>query len=167
MFQEPPKERSFPTTAVAIAAVAVLILVAVLVALARRKGPALDETQPQPVAPYAEKLEITNPQLSAASNLTGATATYIDGHVTNTGDRTVTGVTVQVAFANANGGAAQLAAAPMRIVRAREPEVDTVLLADAPLKPGAGADFRLIFENVSDAWDQKQPAMQAIRVDTR
>jgi len=37
----------------------------------------------------------------------------------------------------------------------------------APLAPGTEADFRLIFEGVSDSWNNQPPNIRLIRVSTR
>ena len=39
--------------------------------------------------------------------------------------------------------------------------------APAPLAPGAGADFRLIFEGVGDNWNQKAPTLEIVQVSTK
>ena len=41
--------------------------------------------------PYAASLPITNVVMSESGNLAGGKVTYIDGHITNTGNKTVTG----------------------------------------------------------------------------
>ena len=50
-----------------------------------------------------------------------------------------------------------------------EPAVTAKLpaVSAAPVAPGAGADFRLIFEGVTDAWNQQPPALQVTGVSTR
>ena len=50
--------------------------------------------------PYAAKLQIGGVRLSQADNMIGGTVTYIEGTVTNAGDKTVTGATVEVTFKN-------------------------------------------------------------------
>jgi hypothetical protein len=45
--------------------------------------------------------------------------------------------------------------------------VDTQPLSAAPLAPGAGADFRLIFEGVGDNWNQKAPTLEIVQVSTK
>jgi hypothetical protein len=168
MFSEGPKaERTFPLTAVAIAAVAIAILVTVLILLARRHGPAVDWTKPHLAAAYADNLEITNLQMSESTSLSGGKSTYIDGRLSNKGDKTVTGVLVQVGFPNDSGMPPQLEVAPIQLIRIREPEVDTQPLSAAPIPPGGSADFRLIFENVSDNWNEQQPQMVAVQVQTK
>lgn len=166
MFHEPPHERSFPTTAVVIAAVAIIILVVVLVGLGRRHGEVIDPSKPQAAAAYAANLAFSRIDMSASSNMAGGTSTYIDGHVQNNGPQTVTGITMQLSFPS-DVGPAQLLTAPVQIIRIREPEVDTEPVSAAPIAPGKGADFRLIFETVGDQWNNKQPGMQAIAVSTK
>ncbi len=166
MFSDPTPERSFPTTAVAIASVAVVLLVAVLVMLARR-GPVAQPNTLQPVAAYGDSLEVSNVEMSESTSLSGGKSTYIDGHIANKGDKTVTGITVQVLFANDAGTAPQIETVPLNLVRTREPYVDTEPISAAPLAPGGEADFRLIFENIQESWNQQTPAMRAVQVFTR
>ena len=117
-------------------------------------------------ADYASNLELTNLQPSQSESLSGGRSTYLDGHIVNHGNQTVTGVTVQAAF-GVDGGTAQTLTAPLSLIRTREPYVDTQPLSAAPLAPGAGADFRLIFEGVGDSWDQKTPTLQITQVSTK
>jgi hypothetical protein len=164
LFREPPPEKSFPTAAVSIAAVVVVIaIVALVVAGRHRAGPGGGAAGG---AAYAANLELTNLQPSQSESLSGGRSTYLDGHIVNHGNQTVTGVTVQAVF-GVDGGQPQTLTAPVSIIRTRQPYVDTQPLSAAPLAPGAGADFRLIFEGVSDSWDQKVPALQIVQVSTK
>lgn len=160
LFKEPPREKSFPTAAVSIAAVVVVIVIVALLVVGRRgSGPAAG-------AAYATNLELTNLQPSQSESLSGGRSTYLDGHIVNHGNQTVTGVTVQAAF-GVDGGQPQMLTAPVSVIRTREPYVDTQPLSAAPLAPGAGADFRLIFEGVGDNWDQKTPTVKILEVSTK
>jgi hypothetical protein len=166
MFAEPAKEKSFPTTAVAIAAVAVAILVTVIVLMTRRPaGPPAGTLLP--IAAYADNLEVSNVEMSESSSLSGAKSTYIDGHIANKGDKTVTAVTLQVSFANDTAMPPQIELVPLNLVRTRQPYIDTEPISAAPLAPGAEADFRLIFESVGDNWNQQTPAMRAVQISTK
>ena len=167
MFAEPPRERSFPTTAVTIAAVAVAILVAALLLMGRRDGRALNPNVEQPLAAYAPSLALSNLQMSESTSLSGGKSTYIDGHIANHGGSTVTGITVQVLFANDSAMPPQMQTVPLSLIRAREPYVDTQPVSVAPLVPGGQADFRLIFENIGDNWNGQQPAIHLVQVTTR
>jgi hypothetical protein len=160
MFSEPPQEKSFPTTAVSIAAVAVLLLAALLILMSRRA--------PAPVtnAAYAPNLAITGIQMSEADSQTGGKLIYIDGRITNRGPATVTAIRVQVAFPN-DQGSAQTETVPVNIIYMREPYLDTRPVAASPLAPGAGADFRLIFDDIADSWNQQLPQIQITQVSTK
>jgi hypothetical protein len=164
LFREPPREKSFPTAAVSIAAVAVVIVIVALVVVGRHAaGPS---GGPAGGAAYANNLELTNLQPSQSESLSGGRSTYLDGHIVNHGSQTVTGVTVRAVFGE-DGGTAQTLTAPVSVIRTREPYVDTQPLSAAPLAPGGGADIRLIFEGVSESWDQKTPTLQILQVSTK
>jgi len=166
MFTDPAPARNFPTTAVAIAAVAVLILVAALVLLERR-GPAAPSPHTlQPVAAYASNLPVSNLQMSESSSMSGGKQTYIEGHIANHGSQTVTGITVQVVFANDTRMAPQIETGPLNLIYMRQPYVDTRPVTASPMAPGAEADFRLIFDDVSDNWNQQLPEIRIVQVES-
>lgn len=166
LFADPVPARSFPTTAVAIAAVAVLILVAALVLLDRR-GPAPSPHTLQPIAAYASSLEVSNLQMSESSSMSGGKQTYIEGHIANHGTQTVTGITVQVIFGNDTHMAPQIETGPLNLIYMRQPYVDTRPVSASPIAPGTAADFRLIFDDVSDNWNQQLPEIHLVQVATR
>jgi hypothetical protein len=167
LFNEPPPTRSFPTTAVAIAAVAIAILVAVLVLLGRRPegGPARNAMLP--AAAYAPNLVLSNLQMSESSSMSGGKQTYIEGHIANRGPATVTGITVQVIYANEVRMPAQIETGPLNMIYMRDPYVDTRAVSASPLAPGAEGDFRLIFDDVNENWNQQLPQIHITHVATR
>jgi hypothetical protein len=116
---------------------------------------------------YASQLTIGNLQMSEATNFTGSKVTYVDGVITNKGDKTVTGVYVVVTFHNDIGEPPQKTPMPLSLIRTREPYVDIEPVAAEPLKPGDSHEFRLIFDHVSPTWNQQYPAVQATRIQTR
>jgi hypothetical protein len=117
--------------------------------------------------PYAANLTIGNLAMSESSNLSGGKVTYLDGHITNHGNRTVTGITVQILFRDAAHEVAQNETQALQIIRTRDPYVDVEPLSAAPLKPAGGADFRLVFDTVPDQWDGAYPDIRIIHVDSR
>jgi hypothetical protein len=167
LFTDPVPARTFPTTAVAIAAVAILILVAALVLLERRGPVAPSPHTLQPVAAYASNLPISNLQMSESTSMSGGKQTYLEGHIANHGPSTVTGITVQVVFANDTHMAPQIETGPLNIIYMRQPYVDTRAVSASPIAPGAEADFRLIFDDVSDNWNQQLPQIRIAQVETR
>ncbi len=81
----------------AIAAVVVVIAIVALLVVGRH-GPG-----PAGGAAYAANLEMTNLQVSQSESLSGGRSTYVDGHVANHGNKTVTGATVEAQFASDGG----------------------------------------------------------------
>jgi hypothetical protein len=116
---------------------------------------------------YSGNLPISNLHMSESSNLAGSKVTYVDGSITNTGTRTVTGITVQVLFRDPAHEVAQNETHPLNIIRTREPYIDVEPVSAAPLKPGESADFRLIFDTVARDWDGAFPEIRVIHVDLK
>lgn len=116
-----------------------------------------------PADPYAASLPITNLQMSQANSMAGQN-TYIDGQITNKGNKTVTGITVQVAFRGFTNQIVQKETGPLNLIRTREPYVDTQPVGAAPIGPGQTREFRLIFDHVAQDWNQSYPEIRVIEV---
>src|SRR5215467_12671804 len=129
-----------------LAAIAVMAILAGIVALALRENP----TPPTPPPAYAASLKISDLKLSQAQNFVGATVTYVDGTLLNTGDKTVTHAEVRVTFKDMYGQIAQVENFPIKVLRTTGPYPDTADLSVVPLPPGQSSAFRLIFEHLSD-----------------
>jgi len=153
----------------AVIAVAVVLVVAggLLLVFERGKtGPAVTPIS-APADPYASNLSISHLAMSEAANLAGGKSTYLDGQITNTGNRTVTGIIVQVLFRDPAHEVAQNETQPLKVIRTRDPYIDVQPLSAAPLKPGDQADFRLVFDTVAQDWDGAYPEIRVIRVDSK
>ena len=115
---------------------------------------------PVPPPPYAASLKLSDLKMSAAQNFVGATVTYLDGTITNTGNQTVTHVMIHVIFQDAMGQVAQLEDVPLHVLQTGGPYPDAVDLRISPLAPGQNKTFRLTFEHVSTEWNQAYPELQ-------
>jgi hypothetical protein len=148
-----------------IAAVVLVVLLGVLILAGGHSAPPTPAGSGMAEAdPYAAKLPISGLQMSEATSFSGAKVTYIDGQVANTGDRTLTGVTVQVGFHSDTGEFAQRITVPLSLIRTRQPYVDTQPVSAAPIEPGQTRDFRLIFDTVPGDWNQQLPEVRVIQV---
>jgi hypothetical protein len=152
-----------------IAGVVVLVAIGALVLSSHHQRTTIQqaETASQTPDAYAGQLSIGNLQMSEATNFTGSKVTYVDGVITNKGDKTVTGVYVVVTFRNDIGEPPQKTPMPLSLIRTREPYVDIEAVSAEPLKPGDSHEFRLIFDHVSPNWNQQYPTVQPTRVQTR
>ena len=139
-----------------------IIVVAVVVVFGAALAAALLLRQPpKPVkqpSPYIAKLKLSDFKMSAAENFIGHTVSYIDGSITNTGDKTVTRVLVEVNFEDSLGQVTQRDDdLPLRIMRTNGAYDEPVDLSAAPLAPGQSAPYRLIFDSISAQWNHQYP----------
>ncbi len=159
-------ERNWLPLMIAAGVVAVLLAVVVFV-MERHKNTASVAPVSAAADAYADSPPITGVAMSESGNLAGGKVTYLDGHIANKGNRTVTGITVQVLFRNAAQEVAQNESQPMKFIRTRDPYIDVESVSAAPLKPGQERDFRLIFDAVTPDWDGAYPQIRILHVQTQ
>jgi Protein of unknown function (DUF2393) len=145
-----------------IGVVLVVVVVGIIALLSREtpKGPAAPP-------PYAANVKLSDLKMSAAENFVGASVTYIDGTVTNTGDKTVIHAIIHVNFKNSLDQIAQAEDVPLHVLQTGGPYPDAVDLLTSPLAPGQSKPFRLTFEHVSADWNQAYPELQVTDVTVR
>lgn len=150
-------------------AAAAVIVVAVIVIVILERAQTKSTVTPISAAtdPYAVNLPVSNIVMSESGNLAGGKVTYIDGHMTNNGTKTVTGVWAQVLFRNVANEVAQNETQPLKWIRTREPYVDLESAASAPMKPGDSRDFRMIFDTVTPDWNGAYPEIRIVRVEAK
>jgi Protein of unknown function (DUF2393) len=152
-----------------VAAGVIIVGLGILVVVGGRSRPdaSANGTGMATADPYAPKLGISGLQMSEATSFSGAKVTYIDGQISNTGDKTLSGITVQVGFHSDVGQFAQRIALPLSFIRTRQPYVDTEPVSAAPIEPGQTRDFRLIFDTVPPDWNLQFPEIRVINVHTK
>ena len=152
----------------AIAAGVIVVVAAVVIfTMERGKGSAAVTPISAEADPYAASLSVTEVKMSESSNLAGGKVTYIDGHITNNGNKTVTGISMQVLFRNVANEVAQNETQAVKWIRTHDPYIDLEPVSAAPLKPGEGQDFRLIFDAVTGGWNGVYPEMRIVHVDAK
>src|SRR6058998_627244 len=109
--------------------------------------------------PYSANLKLSDLKMSAAENFVGATVTYIDGTVTNAGDKTVIHAMVSVTFKDDMAQVAQQENVPLHVLQTGGPYPDAVDLSTSPLPPGQSKSFRLTFESISAQWNHAYPEL--------
>jgi hypothetical protein len=140
--------------------VAVVIVIAIVFAFLLRSQPKTVSGPP----PYASSLKLSDFKMSAAENFVGATVSYVDGTITNAGDKTVTHVTVEVLFKDELGQLAQRDDIPMQVLKTTCPYPEAVDFSVSPLRPGQSKPFRLTFESISAQWNRQNPDIQVTDV---
>jgi hypothetical protein len=160
--QEEPSGPPWMAIGVGVVLLAAVVGAAFLVSRPAPPAPAAPEVTP--LHPYAAKLPLTAPKMSTAQNFVGATVTYLEGNVANTGDQTVNGATVESIFRNSLGEMVQRESQPLMYIHARQPYVDTSDLRSNPLKPGESREFRLTFDHISADWNRELPELRVTAV---
>jgi Protein of unknown function (DUF2393) len=149
------------------AGVVVLVAAVVIIALQHNHKPITVTPVSASADPYAASLPISGLVMSESTNLAGGKVTYVDGHIANKGNKTITGITVQVLFRDPAKEVTQNETQPLKLIRTRDPYVDLQPVSSAPLQPGDERDFRLIFDAVSPDWDGAYPQIRIIHVESK
>lgn len=140
----------------------VVVVVGLAVFLLREKPKVVT-----PLPAYAANVKISDLKTSAAENFVGASVNYVDGTVTNSGDKTLTHAVVRVTFKDSLGQVAQIEEIPLRVLQQTVRYDDAIDLSTSPLPPGASTPFRLTFEHISAEWNHEYPEVQVIDVSTK
>src|ERR1700733_1557322 len=156
------KDRDSNLRPILFGVVLVVVVVGVIAVLTR--GNPKGATAPHP---YAANLKFSDLKMSAAENFVGASVTYIDGTVTNAGDRTVTHAIVHVAFRNSLEEVPKAEDVPLHVLQTSGPYPDAVDLSLSPLTPAQSEPFRLTFEHISSDWNQAYPDLQVTDVSVK
>jgi hypothetical protein len=151
------RETNWRAIGIAIGIVVVIVAVLFLISRSQQKAPS------GPPA-YAANIKFSDLKMSAAENFVGASVSYIDGTVTNTGSQTVTHVVAEVTFKDSMGQLAQRESVPLRVLQTKGPYPDAVDLGVSPLAPGQAKPFRLTFESISAQWNHEYPELKVIDV---
>jgi hypothetical protein len=151
-----------PDTGKRIIAIAVVtvIVIAIVGAFLLRGQPKGASGPP----PYAANLKLSDFKMSAAENFVGATVSYVDGTVTNAGNKTVTHTAVEVLFKDDMGQLAQREDIPLQVLKTNGPYPEAVDFSVSPLGPGQSTAFRLTFESISAQWNHQVPEIQVTDV---
>ena len=110
----------------AIGGVLVVVAVVVIIFVSRT-----DSSSNQP-NPYAAKLQVDNLHMATAENFAGGSVTYIQGRITNSGDKKVTGATVQVLFKKPIGRTGAKRNSAVMVMMPNTPYVDDGSLCTNP-----------------------------------
>jgi hypothetical protein len=148
-----------------IAGIVVLVILGIFLARGHHAPPANPGGAGlAPPDPYSVNLVFSNIKMSEASSVGGAKVTYLDVLMANNGGRTLTCLTVQVAFRDYTNLIVQKETMPLNLIRTHQPYIDTEPVSAAPIKPGETREFRLIFDHVAEGWNQNYPEIRVIEV---
>jgi len=159
----PPAEEGKPWVAIVFAAVIVVMALGLMFLVWH--GPRRTASSGPP--PYAAQLVLSGTKTAQMQNFLGANVTYLEGTVSNSGDKTVTAATVEVTFSNSLNEVVQKEEMPMTILSKNGPYPEAVDLRISPLGARQTREFRLTFEHISADWNQQQPALRITELTLR
>lgn len=139
-----------------VVAVAGVIALMLAIAFLLREPPKVAKTVPA----YAASLKFSDFKMSAAENFVGHTVSYVDGTVTNSGDKTVTHVVVEVTFKDEIGQLAQRDETALQVLKTGGAYDQAVDVGVSPLGPGQSQPFRLTFDSISAQWNRAYPEIR-------
>jgi hypothetical protein len=153
------EERNWTSILMGIGIVVVILAAVVIFTRQGRKQPSIPD-------PYAQKLQVSAMQISRANNFVGASVTYLDCRVTNTGDKTVTGAQAELTFHNTLNEVVQKEVVPIRVAHTNKlgNYSDFVDLSLAPLSPGQTRSVRFVLEHVSNDWNRSFPDLRFVNL---
>lgn len=104
---------------------------------------------------YADKIEVSNMELSRWANFLGQEIVYLDAVVTNHGDRPVVALELTLEFTDPYG---QLVL--RQTIRPIGARFSAVGAPESSLGPGEQRAIRAGFENLPPSWNQGAPSIQ-------
>jgi hypothetical protein len=153
-------EQEIPWPAIAIGAVFILVSVGLFVLVTR--GPSRPRNSAPPA--YAAQLSLHDINFSQSQNFVGGTVTYMEGTISNSGDRAVTSAEVKLQFKNSLGEVVQEEEQPLKVLTRTGPYPEAIDLRLIPLKPHQSEEFRFTFEHISTDWNQQPPDVRVTDV---
>ncbi len=155
------KEEPRNWTPMIVGLVLVVLIIAAFAIIGRDR-----ETGSAAADPYAANLKVGDMKLSAADNFVGATVTYLDFQLTNSGTQTLAAGQVEVTFKNSLDQVVQTETLPLRVLTNNQlgGYPDLVDLSMSPIAPGQAKTIRLALEHVSGDWNQAYPGLRFINL---
>jgi hypothetical protein len=140
------------------------VLVSAIVAAVFFLSPEPEAARPAVAHPYSEQITFSDIKMNEVENFAGGNVTYIEGRITNGGDKTVTAATVESTFRNALGEVVQTDKQALKVFGDVGLYEDAVDVRNAPLKPKETRVFRLAYDRVSADWNQGYPELHVSSV---
>ena len=161
LFSAPNDGRGNPFWISLAIGVAFLVLVVAAVFFFGHKKP---DPNARKADPYLANLRISDLQIAVGEDFAGNRITYVEGKITNSGDKKITGATIELLFKNVLGETIQQEDLPLMVLHFKVPYEDYAVLEQAPLAPGQTREFRQMLEHVSADWDRLLPQVKMVGV---
>ncbi len=162
MFETPAQESGSRWISSVVAVVVIGAIIAAIIFFSSSPPP---QTQ-QALDKYAESLQVGSLSMSVAQNFVGASIHYVDGKIANVGERTVTGIRVEVIFRDSMGQIVLRDTQNLMLLQQQPGDLppEVLSLKNDPLQPNEVATFRLTFERLPAGWNGGYPELRFVNV---
>lgn len=146
------EKRELPAGVIAGVVFMAAVLAGVYFVIEQQSEPA---TQPAPTPEaeaYLPNLGMADLRLSAEENFLRQQVTYVDGMLSNNGDRTIRQLKLRLYFRDVLN----------QVILQQDRDV---IQSRAPLPAGASREFRLLFDHVPDSWNRQVPQFQLVSME--
>jgi len=146
------QKRELPAGVIAGAVFMAAVLAGVYFVIEQQSEPPPQPAPTQEAEAYLPHLGMAELRLSAEDNFLGQQSTYVDGRLSNNGDRTVRALTLRLYFRDSLG----------QVILQQD---RGIIRASVPLPPGESRDFRLHFDRIPDSWNRQVPQFQLVAME--
>lgn len=151
--QSQDEKRSLPVGVIVALAFVAVVLVGVYLLVGRQSGSSAPGEPSQQAVAYADQLSVGELRMSAEENFLGQQVIYLDGKLTNRGNKTIRRLQVRLFFRDSLN----------QVVLREDQEV--IKARSASLAPGEAREFRLLFDRIPDSWNQQVPQFQLVALE--
>lgn len=142
-------KRELPVGVIASVVFMAAVLAGVYFLLERQAEPVAQPAPTQEAEAYLPHLGMGDLRLSAEENFLGQQVTYVDGMLSNQGDRTIRQLKLRLYFRDLLN----------QVILQQDRDV---IRAGLPLPPGESREFRLHFDHIPDSWNRQVPQFQLV-----
>ena len=147
------EKRTLPVGVITALAFGAVVLVGLYLLVGRQSGSGEQSEPSAEAAAYAEQLSVGELRMSAEENFLGQQVVYLNGKLTNRGNKTIRQLKVRLYFRDTLN----------QVVLREDQEV--IRARSAPLVPGEAREFRLLFDRIPDSWNRQVPQFQLVALE--
>ena len=146
---EREEKRELPAGVIAGVVFMAAVLAGMYFVIERQSEPAAQPAPTQEAEAYLPNLGMADLRLSAEENFLGQQVTYVDGALSNQGDRTIRQLKLRLYFQDVLN----------QVILQQDRDI---IQAGLPLPPGESREFRLYFDHIPDSWNRQVPQFQLV-----
>jgi hypothetical protein len=143
------EKRELPAGVIAGVVFMAAVLAGVYFVIEQQSDPSPQPAPTQEAEAYLPNLGMADLRLSAEENFLGQQATYVDGRLSNQGDRTILRLKLRLYFQDVLN----------QVILQQDRDI---IQAALPLPPGESREFRLHFAHIPDSWNRQVPQFQLV-----